>query len=144
MFLVTLLSVCLNAPCAKTQYILRSAIQSVVGGASRPSAPTADADTGAGLRGSNDVGERSASGGVISAPSKDDHPPWPCLEDSDGWRHDGVVREAKTKLKPQGVNREVVFAWCEQFWVLGTNWGTNSIRRPPSDYPTGGAAAARA
>ena len=53
------------------------AFQSVVGGASRPSAPTADADTGAGLRGSIDVGERSAGGGVTTAPSKDDYPSSP-------------------------------------------------------------------
>ena len=45
---------------------IASAFSSVVGGASRPSAPTADADTGAGLRGSPHVGERSASGGVTT------------------------------------------------------------------------------
>ena len=54
---------------------IASAIQSVVGGASRPSAPTADADadTGAGLRGSNDVGRRSADGDATTAPSEADY-----------------------------------------------------------------------
>ena len=49
---------------------IASAFQSVVGSASRPSAPTADADTGAGQRGGNDVGERAADGGATTAPSE--------------------------------------------------------------------------
>ena len=53
---------------------IASAFQSVMGGASRPSASTADADTGAGLRGSNDVGRRSADGDATTAPSEDNTP----------------------------------------------------------------------
>ena len=56
---------------------IASAFQSVVGSASRPSAPTADADTGAGLRGSNDVGRRSADGDAATAPSEADYTPQP-------------------------------------------------------------------
>ena len=54
---------------------IASAFSSVVGGASRPSAPTADADTGAGLRGSPQVSGRPSRGGAISAPSKGGHTP---------------------------------------------------------------------
>ena len=56
---------------------IASEFSSVVGGASRSSALTADADSGAGLQGSPHIGERSPNGGVNSAPSKDGLTPSP-------------------------------------------------------------------
>ena len=41
---------------------------------SRPSAPTTDADTGAGLRGSNEDGEKLPNGDTTTAPSENNTP----------------------------------------------------------------------
>ena len=57
--------------------IASSAFSSVVGGASRSSASTADTDSGAGLRGSIEDCERPSRGDAISAPSKGDQTPSP-------------------------------------------------------------------
>ena len=56
---------------------ITSVFSSVMGGASRSSASTADTDSGAGLRGSNDDRERLSRGDAISAPSTGSHTPSP-------------------------------------------------------------------
>ena len=52
---------------------IASVLSSVVGGASRPPAPTADADTGAGLRGSVNEAEQPSLGDANSAPLEGDY-----------------------------------------------------------------------
>ena len=52
---------------------IASVLSSVVGGASRPPAPTADADTGAGLRGSVNEAELPSLGDANSAPLEGDY-----------------------------------------------------------------------
>ena len=56
---------------------IASAFSSVVGGASRSSASTADTDSGAGLRGSIEDRERPSRGDAISAPSTGGYTPSP-------------------------------------------------------------------
>ena len=81
----------------------------MVGGASRPPSPTADADTGAGLRGSIEVSERSPGGGAIAAPSKDD--PRPSLANLMPSNHQWVPSN-RCHMLPKGEGKKCHEAAC--------------------------------